>query len=91
MTTSEQQAPRFTIEPADGWTECDCPESLCTHDGRDGGPLGMRPYKAWTVWDNERGEHAFITMPDVVTEVEYLRKRDATVARRRAEAAARRK
>lgn len=64
--------PRFTIEPADGWTECDCPESLCPHDD----PQGMRPYRAWTVWDNERNEHAFITCGNAF-DVEYERKRDA--------------
>lgn len=75
--------PRFTVDPADGWTECDCPESLCTHDGRDGGPLGMRPYRAWTVWDNGRGDHAYITRPTVAIDVDYERKRDADAVAKR--------
>lgn len=56
---------RFTVEPTDGMTDCECPESLCTH------PDGVRLYRAWTVWDNERDDHAEGTAP------EYLRKRDA--------------
>jgi hypothetical protein len=74
---------RFTVDPADGWTECECPDSLCSHDGRDGGPVGMRPYKAWTVWDNERDEHAYVTMPTAGVENEYLRKRDAVAVAKR--------
>lgn len=80
--------PRFSIDPADGWTECDCPDSLCTHDGRDGGPQGMRPYRAWTVWDNARGDHAHVTVKDFNFDVEYLRKGDAIEALHRYERAA---
>lgn len=67
--------PRFTVEPADGWTECDCPDSLCTH------PEQMRNYVAWTVWDNERQDHAFVTV-GVGVDVEYLRKRPAMAVAR---------
>lgn len=66
-------ARRFTIEPSGGWTECDCPPSLCRH------LQGMREYAAWTVWDNERQEHAFITCGNAF-QVEYERKRDARSA-----------
>lgn len=79
-----ERGQRFTIDPADGWTECECPDALCTHDGRDGGPTRMRPYRAWTVWDNERQDHAFITVPEARVDVEYERKRDAIEACKRA-------
>lgn len=70
----------FTVEPADGWTECACITDPCQH-----GDERMRPYKAWTVWDNEadqgRGEHAYLTRGSHFA-VEYQRKRDAVSAAR---------
>lgn len=77
MTTARDLGP-FVVEPADGWTECDCITDPCRHS-----PDRMRFYRAWTVWDNEanggRGEHAFITRGSHF-DVEYERKRDATQA-----------
>lgn len=68
----------FTVEPADGWTECDCITDPCRHS-----PDRMRYYRAWTVWDNEanrgRGDHAHITRGSAF-DVEYERKRDAVAA-----------
>lgn len=68
----------FTVERADGWTECSCITDPCQH-----GDSRMRPYKAWTVWDNEanggRGDHAFITRGNHFA-VEYERHRDAVRA-----------
>jgi hypothetical protein len=61
---------RFTVEPADGWTECACITATCRH-----GDERMREYRAWTVWDNVRDDHAYTRQSGV--EVEYLRKRDA--------------
>lgn len=61
---------RFTVEPADGWTECACITDPCRH-----GDERMREYKAWTIWDNERDDHAYNRINSV--EIEYLRKRDA--------------
>jgi hypothetical protein len=69
MAEHKTESARFSVEEADGWTECGCPDSLCPH------AEGMRPYRAWTVWDNERDEHAYITVGGV--EHEYLRKRPA--------------
>lgn len=67
----------FTIERADGWTECSCITDPCRH-----GDERMREYRAWTVWDNEgRGDHAFITRGNHF-DVEYELKRDAVAAAR---------
>jgi hypothetical protein len=66
-------AERFTIDYAPGWTECFCPPALCSHTD----PVGMRSYDAWTIWDNERDEHAFVTVSEIVLQPEYEKKREA--------------
>lgn len=66
----------FSVEPSEGWTECECPPQLCRHSG------GMRPYLSWIVWDAEADEHAYITRGDAFAN-EYDRKRDAVAAVRR--------
>lgn len=74
----------FSIEKSEGWTECDCPESLCPHTP-DVGPQGMRSYDCWIVWDTDwvgDGDHAFITHPGFF-EDEYRTRRDAADAAKR--------
>jgi hypothetical protein len=74
----EKARKRFSVDEADGWTECSCITDPCQH-----GDDRMRPYRAWTVWDNQKDEHAFITCPHAVVEPEYLRKREAQAVARR--------
>jgi hypothetical protein len=65
---------RFEIVNQECMTQCECPESLCTHQ-----PDGYRFYYVWIVWDIPANEHAFITEPRHFTH-EYDRKRDALAA-----------
>jgi hypothetical protein len=74
MDSPPVQVGRFSVEPQEFWTECECPEALCCHL-----PDMMRPYYGWIVWDNERGEHAWITHPGQFID-QYQRKRDAVEA-----------
>lgn len=76
---------RFEIEKSVGWTQCDCPDSLCPHQDRRDGPTGMRPYDCWVVVDIERDEHAYLVHPGAF-EHEYERRRDAVAAARAFEA-----
>lgn len=70
--------PRFTIDRADGVTECSHPLCYDLHRRfRPGGGIHEVYYRAWTVWDNEADDHAFITVRDFRFEDEYLRKKDA--------------
>ena len=72
---------RFTIDRADGVTECSHPLCDTLHRRfRPGGGIHDVYYAAWTIWDNEYDEHAYITVRDFHFDEEYLLKRDAKAA-----------